>query len=204
MKQTDFRFLTAVQRVCTLTIIEKLPLYFLILIGIGLMTGCHRERDIYDLAEETLLICCLTADKSSLNLQETTTITAEVYYSGDPTELLPKWTATKGEIHNNCKALMDVKPRRKHKDTDGRVRMTATYLAPAQIDKEANTDKITFEVGNRGIIVSSAIIVKIINPVTMSDSGDSTSTPEEATPKPEEEENDTAEDEAATKPEEND
>ena len=168
MKSANSLFLITVRRLHLLSDIRKLLLCFLILIGVGLITGC--DRDIEDLSKQTLSISLLTPDKETLHLNEITKVKAQVNYSDDATELLYRWMAEKGEIHNHKLPNRPKKEREwlwlklKKKEGSVTVDIEATYIAPEKTDKKEDIDKITFEVWNKGIKASLVTKVSIVNP----------------------------------------
>ena len=168
MKPVNSLFLITVGRLPLLSNMRKLLLYFLIPIGIGLMTGC--DRDIEDLSQETLSILSLTPDKEIVHFNQVIKVTAQVNYSDDPTELSYRWMAEKGKIHNHSTPSNSTE----RKKTEGVViiDIEATYIAPEKTTKETDIDKIIFEVYNKGITVSSVALVH----VSMVDTSPTTST----------------------------
>lgn len=158
MKRSSLLCFTIVKRGYYLFIDTKLLLCLLISVSVGLISGC--ERDIEDLSKEDLVICWLTINDSALNndstldVQQTAKLTAELEYSGDDSELRYNWTTKYGEIYNNGQH--------------------ATYVAP----EKAGTYTIKFEVCNGAKTVSDAVSVTVIDPdITGQEMpGDNTST----------------------------
>ena len=186
MKPVNSLFLITIRRLHFLPDMKKLLLCFLIPIGIGIIIGCggdddkdhdgdlginiDRERDIEDLLKEDLVISWLTPEKEKVPFNQpikvffnqSTKVAVQVDYSGPATELSYRWMVKKGKIHSHSKLFNWTKC----EETEGPVTVDieVIYIAPEKADKETDTDRITFEVSNKGIKVSSAAVVELITP----------------------------------------
>ena len=156
MTRKNILFLRRIVQPCLLSPIGKLLLW--LPLGIVLITGCDLDRDR---EAEPPVIEKLYIESPIINIQEITTVTAEIPLNEDPDlQYEYEWTTTGGRIKDNGVQETDSKQETNEAKEISRfpsLTAKATYIAP----KVAGIYTITLKVCTRYAVVEKAVNVEV-------------------------------------------